>query len=67
MSAFWDSVIWGAGVIDSTADKADNTELLEALEELVARCDGEEGVRADGTNIHTMRAHAIIAKARGEG
>lgn len=36
-------------------------ELLEALRELVERCDGDEGVRADGSNIQTMRAHAVIA------
>lgn len=41
------------------------TDVLVALEDLVARCDGEEGVRADGSNIQTMRAHAAIAKATG--
>jgi len=41
-------------------------ELLAALEELVLRCDGEEGVRADGSNIQTMRAHAILEKIGGE-
>lgn len=40
-------------------------ELLEALKQLVARCDGDEGVRADGSNIQTMAAHAAIAKAEG--
>ena len=39
-----------------------NRELTAALEELVRRCDGDEGVRADGSNIQTMRAHAILAK-----
>lgn len=39
-------------------------ELLAALEELVARCDGAEGVRADGSNIQTIRAHAVIAMAQ---
>jgi hypothetical protein len=37
-------------------------ELVEALEELTLRCDGQEGLRADGSNIQTMRAHAILAK-----
>ena len=37
-------------------------ELVEALRELVARCDGEEGVRADGSNIQTMHANALLAK-----
>ena len=40
-------------------------DLLEALRDLVARCDGDEGVRADGSNIQTMQAHAAIAKAEG--
>ena len=35
-------------------------ELLKALRELVLRCDGAEGVRADGSNIQTMRAHALL-------
>jgi hypothetical protein len=37
-------------------------ELVDALRELVARCDGEEGVRADGSNIQTMHANALLAK-----
>ena len=41
-------------------------ELLAALKELVERCDGPEGVRPDGSNIQTIRAHAAIAKAEGE-
>lgn len=40
-------------------------DLLKALKELVARCDGAEGVRADGSNIQTIQAHAAIAKAEG--
>lgn len=40
-------------------------DLLRALKDLVARCDGDEGVRADGSNIDTAWAHAIIAKAEG--
>lgn len=34
--------------------------LVEALRELMLRCDGEEGVRADGSNIQTMRASALL-------
>lgn len=41
-------------------------ELYEALEDLVRRCDGDEGVRADGSNIQTIAAHAALAKAREE-
>ena len=41
-------------------------EMAEALADLVERCDGEEGIRADGSNIQTMRAHAVLAKAKGE-
>ena len=43
-----------------------HAELLAALEELVLRCDGAEGVRSDGSNIQTMRAHAVLARAKGE-
>jgi hypothetical protein len=39
-------------------------EVLEALEDLVERCDGSAGVRADGSNIDTRRAHAVLAKSR---
>jgi len=38
-------------------------ELFAALKELVDRCDGPEGVRADGSNIQTMRAHAALEAA----
>lgn len=41
-------------------------ELLEVLRELADRCDGEEGVRADGSNIQTMRARALLARIGGE-
>ena len=37
-------------------------EALEALRDLVARCDGEQGVREDGSNIDTTKQHAILAK-----
>ena len=35
-------------------------DLVAALRDLTLRCDGEQGVRADGTNIDTLRAHAIL-------
>lgn len=38
-------------------------ELLVALRDLVARCDGHAGVLADGSNIDTLAAHVAIAKA----
>jgi len=41
--------------------------LLKALKELVSRCDGEEGVRADGSNIQTHGAHMAISLAEGGG
>lgn len=41
-------------------------DLLAALKELVIRCDGEEGVTEDGSNIQTIQAHAAIAKAEGK-
>lgn len=32
----------------------------DALENLVERCDGAEGVRADGSNIDTLAAHIAL-------
>lgn len=37
-------------------------ELFDALKDLVNRCDTEEGVRADGSNIDTLKAHIVLAK-----
>ncbi len=34
--------------------------LAAALRALVDRCDGAEGVRADGSNIDTCAAHAVL-------
>lgn len=34
--------------------------LRTALRDLVTRCDGDEGVRPDGSNIDTYRAHAAL-------
>lgn len=34
--------------------------LYVALRKLVVRCDGAEGVRADGSNICTYEAHAAL-------
>lgn len=36
-------------------------DIAAALRELVERCDGEPGVRADGSNIDTRRAHIALA------
>ena len=41
----------------------ERNELLYELESLVTRCDGEDGMRADLSNIDTSHAHAVIAKA----
>lgn len=38
-------------------------DLVTALRNLVLRCDGEDGVRADGSNIDTCAAHAALARA----
>lgn len=38
------------------------TDIGSVLESLVARCDGDEGVLPDGSNIDTQEAHAILAK-----
>jgi hypothetical protein len=40
--------------------------LLKELRALVLRCDGAEGVRADGSNIDTCAAWAAIRLAEGE-
>ena len=37
-------------------------ELVKVLWELVTRCDGAEGVGADGSNIQTHNAHGLLAK-----
>lgn len=35
--------------------------VIEAAGRLVVRCDGDEGVRADGSNIDTLAVHAALA------
>lgn len=40
-------------------------QLLAELRRLVERCDGEEGVRADGSNIDTRAARALLEKLEG--
>jgi hypothetical protein len=42
-------------------------ELLESLADLVTRCDGPEGVRADGSNLQTMAAHAVLDEIEADG
>ncbi len=43
------------------ADAVERADKLEAaLRALVTRCDGAEGVRADGSNIDTCAAHATL-------
>jgi len=37
-----------------------HTEFVAELSALVLRCDGEEGVREDGSNIDTSAAHALL-------
>lgn len=41
-------------------------DLLRELKALVERCDGEEGIQPDGSNMDTLAAHAAIRKAEGE-
>lgn len=53
-------------IADAPRLYAENAELVEALRELVERCDGVEGVRGDGSNIQTMRAHALLARIEAE-
>ena len=39
---------------------SENDRLRKALRDLVDRCDGPEGVRADGSNISTLDAHGAL-------
>jgi len=39
---------------------AERDSLRDALRALVERCDGPEGVRADGSNIDTLAAHVAL-------
>ncbi len=41
-------------------------DLRRELSALVTRCDGPEGVRADGSNIDTRAAHALLERLMGE-
>ena len=40
--------------------------LLLELQKLIERCDGEEGIQPDGSNMETSLAHAAIKLALGE-
>ena len=40
--------------------RKENDRLRKALRDLADRCDGEEGVRADGSNIPTFDAHIAL-------
>lgn len=45
--------------------KRAGSNVRKALADLVLRCDGEEGVREDGSNIDTLGAHAALGWLRG--
>lgn len=64
VSAHQVAVFYRGEMVNLKAAVATLTEKLslatEALEDLVGRCDGSEGVRSDGSNIQTIRAHAIL-------
>lgn len=51
MTTILPGVKWAVAEIDR---------LRAALRALVDRCDGPEGVRADGSNIDTRSAHAAL-------
>lgn len=51
---------WDAAYIVHSANAY--PELVAALTDLVKRCDGPEGVRADGSNIQTISASALLQK-----
>lgn len=40
----------------------DRAKLVAALRDLMLRCDSEEGVRADGSNIQTIAASALLSE-----
>ena len=56
-SPFDKSLVWLCYQCGMTEDAS---EIRVALAELVARCEGPEGVRADGTNIDTLKAHVAL-------
>lgn len=60
LEATKDIAMGGLATVKSIEEQRD--ELADVLRELVERCDGPEGVRADGSNIQTMRASAALAK-----
>lgn len=47
--------------------QSERHELYRALEALVDRCDGAEGVRADGSNIDTRAERMLLERVRGTG
>lgn len=49
-------------IVDALNKRNAYADLVQALKNLTLRCDGEEGVRADGSNIQTIEAHAILEK-----
>jgi hypothetical protein len=51
---------WGADELSDNAHRAEDDDPKAALRDLVNRADGYEGVRADGSNIDTIRAHAAL-------
>jgi hypothetical protein len=51
---------FNAAVQVGASYKKQAARLREALAELVNRCDGDEGVLIDGSNIQTIGAHAAL-------
>ena len=45
-----------------TNDLPSREDVLSVLDDLVTRCDGAEGVRADGSNIDTLNARMMLEK-----
>lgn len=58
--ALYKGIVEEAGTFESIR----NGDLVLALRNLVTRCDGAEGVRADGSNICTLEAHAALGDLR---
>ena len=56
----------GHGHVVQTASSQEAAMNACPICELVTRCDGAEGMRADGSNIQTMAAHAILERLEQE-
>lgn len=55
-----EQIAWQRAAHTVRQSKIEVDPLRKALEDLVARCDGKEGVMANGANIDTLAAHVAL-------